>query len=147
MGTSAVSATSEAFCRWLHYQYTFTVVCLNGLVCSVCCRSAFVHRYHTVVQRLLCVSLQKHSRGGCTINMLPRLCVLEWPCLLCMLSVNRAGYCIRIVLHQVGTVSCCFSSRLCVCATSEAFYRWQHCQYTPTVVCTICKCQCIIIPV
>jgi len=122
--TSAVCVTSEAFSRWLHYWYTPAAVCV---ICTCRCIVMSVLHPARVVScqsewaRPPCVPLQKHYVGGYTINMLPWLCVLEWTCLLCMLSVNRVGYCIRMVLIQVGTVSCCFSSRLCVCATSEAF--------------------------
>jgi len=115
--TSAVCVTSEAFSRWLHYQYTSTTACA---ICKCWCivmsvYDACVASCQSEWACLLCVPLQKHYVGGYTINMFPRLCVLERTCLLCMLSVNRVGYCIRMVLHQVGTVSCCFSSRLCVC--------------------------------
>ena len=138
MGTSAVSATSEAFCRWLHYWYTPAAVCV---ICTCRCIVMSVLHPARVVScqsewaRPPCVPLQKHYVGGYTINMLPWLCVLEWTCLLCVLSVRvcsplshgrptSAVYAVSQscrLLHQDCTASCWYCIMLfqqqvvCVC--------------------------------
>ena len=137
MGTSAVSATSEAFCRWLHYQYTLTVVCawmdLSALCAVGPCLFTIITRSSNVC--CVCVTSEAFSRW------LHYQYTSTTACAICTCR------CIVMSVYDTCVASCQSEWTRPLCITSEAFCRWQHSQYTPTVVCAICTCQCIIMPV
>jgi len=136
--TRPLCITSYAFSMWLHYRHTPAAVCAiwtcRCIIMPVL-HPAGVASCQSEWARLLWVPLQKHSVGGYTINILSRLCVLEWTCLLCVLSVRVCS-----PLSRGRPTSA-------VCVTSEAFSRWLHYQYTSTTACAICTCWCIVMTV
>ena len=94
--------------------YSHGCVCLNGLVCSVCCRFAFVHRYHADVQHLLCVSLQKHFLGGCH-RRTAKMCAIDRSeadenivrKIVCVGYAVRNLNCVSLALDYAYSLCCC----------------------------------------